>query len=178
MKIYRKKPLEIEAVQFDGTEKSVIGICKLNLNQPSGSSITVLENPILQKVAIVVNSVNVEIGDWVVREGSGFSVYPSDAFEIAFSRQVVVPTAEQFEAIVDLRPYLTGGRTDRTIDCLHYLGDDAQHWWEDRRKLYEFLNKGKEAIETLKEKDKELALLNLENKVYLYAKAANVQSLK
>ena len=56
------------------------------------------------------------------------------------------PTLEQFEAITDLRPYLLQTRTDWTIDCLHYLGDDAQKWWAERQ------NKKDQIVESVIEK--------------------------
>lgn len=48
-------------------------------------------------------------------------------------QQVEPPTLEQFNAISDLRLYLRRGNKDYTVDCLHYLGDDAQKWWNERK---------------------------------------------
>ena len=40
-----------------------------------------------------------------------------------------IPTQEQFDTILDLSMFLHKSKIDRTIDCLHYLGDRAQIWY-------------------------------------------------
>lgn len=55
-------------------------------------------------------------------------------------------TQEQFDEIKDLRPFLIRSKIDRTIDCLHYLGDKAQLWyhyngWESYRMSYDNFEK-------------------------------------
>ena len=46
----------------------------------------------------------------------------------------VKPTEEQFNQIGDIRPYLLTHPDGNMITnaCLHYLGDDAQAWWENK----------------------------------------------
>ncbi len=50
------------------------------------------------------------------------------------------PSQEQFNLIEDLRLYLRMGNKDYAIDCLHYLGDEAQSWHYNKEKKKEKTN--------------------------------------
>ena len=44
------------------------------------------------------------------------------------------PMQEQFNRITDLRPFLLYHPDGEMVEvsCLHYLGDEAQEWWESK----------------------------------------------
>lgn len=52
---------------------------------------------------------------------------------LMYSEEAKSITQEAFNEIIDLRPYLINSPRDYTQDCLHYLGDDAQNWWFERK---------------------------------------------
>jgi len=70
------------------------------------------------------------------------------------------PPQELFNKIGDLRVYLINDPTDRTLDCLHYLGDDAQLWWAQREKAKNEIREMRDKIEELDE-DKNADLIRL-----------------
>lgn len=78
---YRKKPVVIEAVQYQGTPTSVKGVCQ--------SVSCFIENPFPHVHTIHEGQiVALEFGDWVIQEPDGGHFYPCkpDIFEATYEK--------------------------------------------------------------------------------------------
>lgn len=91
------------------------------------------------------------------------------------------PTQEAFNKIGDLRVYLLQDPTNRTVDCLHYLGDDAQLWWLQREESVKKVREMRAAIDQVDEKNTELIAFmewRLQSQARLLGELNNIASLK
>ena len=61
-------------------------------------------------------------------------VFDADLKRVFGGSSEKIPDQDSFNNIADLRPFLLRHPSSNmvTMSCLHYLGDDAQKWWEER----------------------------------------------
>lgn len=82
---FRKKPVVIEAVQYDGTENSVVEILQMKETNSSAKSIRVDAGDLL--IHTLEGVMRADKGDWVIKGVNG-ELYPCkpDIFEKTYER--------------------------------------------------------------------------------------------
>lgn len=82
---YRKKPVEVEAIQFDGTEETIISILTMARGSKRAKALRVDAGDLI--IPTLEGTMRASVGDYVIKGVQG-EVYPCkpDIFEMTYEK--------------------------------------------------------------------------------------------
>ena len=105
MTMYRKKPVENEAIQYDGTPESAVGIV-VWINSHGQQARVEDDNRIAARVVVILTPEGIVMtahpGDWIIKGVKGeFYPCPSSAFKLTYDE---LPFVDHGSRIIDVPP--------------------------------------------------------------------------